>query len=159
MPTIVLNTSIAAPLERCFDLARSVEFHLASTPGSAEQVVGPIKSGLLGLGDEVTWRARHLGATRRLTSRIVAYQRPIHFRDSQVRGPFRSFDHDHEFLRMSAQTLMTDRFRFAAPFGPLGRLVERLILTRYLTRVLRERGRLLKAAAESEEWRKYLSAG
>ena len=158
MPIILLQTEIAAPAERCFDLARSIEFHLASTPGSREEVVGPIRSGLLGLGDEVTWRARHLGAWHRLTSRIVSYQRPTHFRDSQVRGPFRCFDHDHDFGSDpgdSTLTLMTDRFSFAAPFGLVGRLVERLILTRYLTRVLAERARLLKRAAESEEWRKY----
>jgi hypothetical protein len=38
---------------------------------------------------------------------------------------------------------MTDRVEFTAPFGLLGRLAERLVLRRYLQRLIRERGRFL----------------
>ena len=38
---------------------------------------------------------------------------------------------------------MTDRVEFRAPFGPLGRIVERLVLRRYLERLIAERGRFL----------------
>jgi hypothetical protein len=49
---------------------------------------------LIGLDEELTWEATHFGIRLRLTSRITAYRRPFHFRDSQVRGAFRRFDHD-----------------------------------------------------------------
>src|SRR6185503_1372882 len=93
MPIIELTIEIAATAERVFDLARSVEAHLASTASTGEQLVeGP--RGLLGLGDVVTWRARHLGVWQTLTSEITGYDRPRWFRDEMLRGAFARFAHD-----------------------------------------------------------------
>jgi hypothetical protein len=47
-------------------------------------------------------------------------------------------------------TEMVDDFRFAAPIPVLGRLVEILVLRRYIQRLLRERNTVLKDLAESE---------
>jgi hypothetical protein len=52
-------------------------------------------------------------------------------------------------------TEMKDKLRFAAPPPLLGRVIEPL-LGSYLRKFLRERNRILKEVAESEEWRKYL---
>ena len=62
MPRIVLHTSIAAPIERCFDLARSIDLHMASTDWSGERAVAGVTSGLIGPGQEVTWRGRHFAS-------------------------------------------------------------------------------------------------
>lgn len=149
MPRIELTTLIAAPRERCFDLARSVDLHLKSTAATGERAVAGKTTGLLELGEEVTWRARHFGVWQRLTSRITAYDRPAHFRDSMVRGAFAPFHHDHFFdPTREGHTAMRDVLEFSAPLGPLGRLAERAVLTRYLARFLVERNRCLKAEAE-----------
>jgi ligand-binding SRPBCC domain-containing protein len=97
MPTIRLTTHIAAPVARCFDLARSVDAHVASTSDSGEEAIGGVTTGLLGLGDQVTWRARHLGVRQTLTGRISMYDRPRHFRDTMVRGAFSRLYNDHTF--------------------------------------------------------------
>jgi len=156
MPRIELTLHIEAPPERCFDLSRSVEAHLHSTSRSGERAVGGVTSGLLGLGDEVTWEARHLGVRQRLTSRITRFDRPHHFRDSMVRGAFARFDHDHFFEATATGTLVRDLFDFAAPLGPLGWAAERLVLTAYMTRFLTERNEDLKRLAESEAWRGFV---
>src|SRR4029077_18062390 len=88
MPRIELVTHIAGPCERCFDLARSVEVHIRSTASTGERAIAGRTSGLMELGDEVTWQARHFGFQQTLTSRITAFDRPWHFRDSMVRGAF-----------------------------------------------------------------------
>ena len=75
-----------------------------------------------------------------------------------TRGPFRRFDHDHYFAPEDAGTRMTDVFDYAAPLGPLGRLAERLFLTRYLRLFLAERNQAIKRAAESDQWRDLLAA-
>jgi hypothetical protein len=51
---------------------------------------------------------------------------------------------------------MRDHFEFRAPLGPLGHLAEWLFLTRHMRRFLEERARILKRAAESEEWRRFV---
>lgn len=157
MPRIHISLVAAAPIERCFDLARSIDLHVASTAGTAERAIAGVTSGLIGLSEEVTWEARHFGLRQRLTSRITAFERPAFFRDSQVRGAFRRFDHDHRFERIDAGTRMIDVFDYDAPWGALGWLVERVVLTRYMTRFLRARLDVVKAVAESERWREYLS--
>ncbi len=157
MPRIELITPIAAPPERCFDVARSVDVHVRSTAATGERAVAGTTAGLLGLGDEVTWRARHLGVWQTLSSRIAAYVRPRHFRDTMVRGAFKRFTHDHYFDDDGAGgTVMRDVLEYAAPLGPLGWLAEHLFLTAYLQRFLDARNRELKAVAESEEWRQFI---
>ena len=149
MATIRLSTDIAAGPACCFDLARSVEAHLESTGATGERAVAGVTSGLLELGDEVTWRARHFGIVQEFTSRITAFDRPRHFRDQMVRGAFRRVVHDHHFEALPAGTRMVDVFDFAAPWGVLGRLAERWFLTAYLTRFLETRAAVLKRLAEA----------
>jgi len=158
MPRVILTTHIRAPSERCFDLARSVELHVQSTAGTGEAAIAGRTSGLLELGDEVTWRARHFGIAMKLTSRIVGYERPGYFRDSMVRGPFARLDHDHHFAEDGrGGTVMRDVLDFAAPLGPLGRIVARVALTRHLRRLLVARNRVIKAVAESDAWRAFVA--
>lgn len=158
MTRIELTTRIVAPRELCFDLARSVELHTRSTARSGEVAVGGRTTGLLVLGDEVTWRAKHFGVSQTLTSRITAYDRPIYFRDSMVRGAFAYLHHDHHFLESGNETDMRDVFEFGAPLGVLGWLAERLVLHSYLLRLLEERNREIKAVAESDIWRQFVPA-
>jgi ligand-binding SRPBCC domain-containing protein len=154
---IELSTRIRAPRERCFDLARSVELHTESTASTGETAVAGRTRGLLGAGDEVTWRARHFGVWQTLTSRITAYERPAFFRDSMVRRAFARLEHDHRFADDGAGgTIMDDVFEFAAPGGVAGRLVERLVLRRHLWRLLVARNAAIKTAAESDAWRRYV---
>ena len=175
METLEEITVIAAPVERCFDLARSVEAHLAGNVHWGEQAVaaGGVTAGLVGLGQRVAWRARHFGVRWTLESEITAMERPAYFRDAMVRGPFARMEHEHFFRAVDARpsarrdlrvarapgglphTEMRDVFRFAAPLGPLGRVAEWVVLRRYMERLLRERCEAIREIAESDAWRGY----
>ena len=157
MPTLHLSLHIAAPVERCFDLSRSIDLHKHSLGRSDERAVAGVRSGLIGLDESVTWEATHFGIRQRLTSRITAYDRPRYFRDSMVSGAFARFDHDHFFEMDGGGTLARDVFNFDAPFGILGRLAEMAFLTRYVHRLLSDRSLTIKRVAESDEWRAYLA--
>lgn len=115
-------------------------------------------TGLLALGDRVTWEARHFGVRQRLTSEITAFTRPGHFRDSQVSGVFAWFHHDHRFEASGSGTLLTDEFAYRAPLGILGRLADHLFLTAYMRRFLSRRLQLLGQALETDQWRQFLPA-
>ncbi len=158
MPVLRLTTTIHAPASRCFDLARSVDLHTRSTAATGEHIVAGVQRGLMGPGDQVTWRARHFGVWQELTSRITAFDRPRHFRDSMVRGAFARFDHDHVFDALADdRTDMHDIFDFTSPLGPLGRIADALVLTRHLRRFLAARNHVLKQIAESDEWQALLA--
>jgi len=159
MVTLEERTVIRAPIERCFDLARSVEAHLAGNIhwGESAVALAGVTSGLLRLGERVTWRARHFGVRRQLTSEITAMDRPAYFQDVMIRGAFQSMTHDHYFRSLSPEEVeMRDVFRFAAPLGILGRLVELAALRRYMHKLLRERNAVIREIAESSAWRQYL---
>ncbi len=108
-------------------------------------------TGRIGLGEEVTWSARHFWLRQSLTVRITEFTLPTHFRDTQVDGAFRRFDHDHFFEKISnGTTLMRDRFDYESPFGWLGKVVDQLFLERYMRAFLLRRNKIVKAAAEME---------
>jgi ligand-binding SRPBCC domain-containing protein len=152
---LVEVTVIQAPIERCFDLARSVEVHLAGNVHWGEQAVAihsgvaGVTSGLVGLAQRVTWRAKHFGVWHTLTSEITAMDRPAYFQDTMIHGPFRSMQHDHFFRSLSPNsTEMKDDFYFAAPLPILGRVAEIAFLRRYMRTLLRERNEVLSRAAQ-----------
>jgi ligand-binding SRPBCC domain-containing protein len=152
-------TVIAAPIARCFDLARSVEVHLAGNThfGEAAIAAGGVTSGLLSIGQRVTWQARHFWVRQKLTSEITAMQPPLYFQDKMISGAFQSMEHDHFFRALSPErTEMKDVFRFAAPIPLLGRIAEVLVLRDYMRTLLRERNAVIKEIAESGRWRNYL---
>jgi ligand-binding SRPBCC domain-containing protein len=148
MATIEIETHVDATPERCFDLARDLDLHLRSMQQTRERAVGGRTSGMIGPNEEVTWEGRHFGILHRHTSRITRYDRPRHFRDSMVRGRFARFEHDHFFEPLDGGTLMRDVVAFASPCGPLGRLVDGVLLARYLTRLIVRRNAAIKREAE-----------
>lgn len=156
MPVLELTTEIHAPAARCFDLARSVELHAQSTAQTGERAVAGVTRGLLGPDDQVTWRARHFGVWQQLTSRITAFDRPHHFRDTMVCGAFTRFDHDHFFSEHAGVTTMRDVFDYTSPLGPLGRLAD-ILLAPYMRRFLAARAAELRRVAESDEWRAFVA--
>ncbi len=155
MPEIKLTTHIKAPPERVFDLARSIDAHTSSTEQTGERAVAGRTSGMIELGESVTWEARHLGVKQQLTVEITGFDRPHRFEDQMTKGAFASMRHVHQFQPTDEGTLMTDEFHFSAPLGILGRIAEQLFLTRYMTSFLTTRNQALKEMAESEQWRHY----
>ena len=156
MPVIELATSIAAPIERVFDLARSIDLHTNSVSSTGERAVGGVTSGLIGPGEEVTWRARHFGIWQSLTVRITEFERPRHFADVMRRGAFRRMEHHHYFEVARDGTIMRDVFSFQSPLGVLGRAADRLLLSRYMRSFLIARNRVIKATAESDSWKRFV---
>jgi ligand-binding SRPBCC domain-containing protein len=156
MPTILLTTKINAPIKRCFDLSRSIDLHKLSTSKTNEKAVAGVTTGLIGLFESVTWRAKHFGIYQILETKITAFISPEYFESSMVRGAFKSIFHKHIFEESNGKTIMKDDFSFEAPFGFAGRLFSKLILFNYMKRLLEERNLLIKQVAESEQWKEFL---
>ena len=153
---------VQAPLQRTFDLARSIDVHLLGNTHFGEQATAGTRTGLIGPGGTVTWRARHFGVRQYLTSAITAWEAPVYFQDTMLRGAFKSMQHDHYFTKLPVrageppQTEMRDVFRFAAPLGPLGLIAERLLLAPYMSAFLRERNATIQQVAANGEWQRYI---
>lgn len=143
-----MTTWIGARPEAVFDLARSVDAHRDSMAKSGERAVRGVTEGLIGLGEEVTWQARHFGVTFEMTSRITGYDRPHMFVDEQVDGPFKTWWHQHTFSSEAKGTLMIDTIRYRPPMGVFGSIVDGLILRRYMTGLIAARNQFIKETLE-----------
>lgn len=151
MPIIELHNDIAADRTLVFDLSRSIDLHKISTQHTHEEAIAGRTSGLIEEGEWVTWRAKHLGFYRELTSQIREMNAPNSFVDVQKKGPFHSFEHHHIFEETEGGTHMVDVFNYRSPLGILGRLADRLFLKKYMTKLLLRRNETIKQFAESGE--------
>ena len=143
-------------MERCFRLATSIELHLASATATEEKAISGVTSGLIGEGQTVQWQGRHFGRVRTHTSKIDGWRPYSYFREVMVEGSFARFEHEHHFAVMDDGTRMRDEIRFTAPYGMLGQMAEKMVIRPHLIEMLKQRNALIKRAAESDEWRKYL---
>ena len=148
MPLIYYEIVIQAPMKVCFDLARNVEIHQETTLQTDEKAVGGVTSGLLEVGDSVTWEGVHFGVKQRLTSQIIAMDAPHRFVDRMVKGAFHSFTHTHTFIEKEKGTMMVDEFDYKSPLGILGNLADKLFLEKYMQRFIEIRAHGLKRIAE-----------
>ena len=157
MPKIELKTEINANIELVFDLSRSIDLHKISTEKTNETAIAGKTSGLIELGESVTWRAKHFGIYQKLTSKITEYNRPNYFTDEMISGAFDRFKHEHHFENINGKILMMDIFDYKSPLGILGKLADTMFLKKYMTKLLSERNRIVKKFAESDKWKQVLT--
>jgi ligand-binding SRPBCC domain-containing protein len=147
---VITEIEIAAPIQLCFQLAGDIDIHTQTVwKHTKEQAIAGVTSGPIGEGQTVTFEATHFGVRQRLTSLITQFDEPILFVDEMQKGAFKSLRHIHEFKEHKDYTIMKDTLYFEAPYGPIGWLVERFILRRYMRKFLEYRNIELKRIAES----------
>ena len=157
MTTVRCEVRVRAPAGRCFDLARSVDLHVDSSTGISARAVGGRTSGLSGEGDATTWSARFFGVRFAMTTRIENLAPPERFGDRLARGLLRQFAHVYRFeATPDGGCSMSDELTVEAPFGPLGRMMERIYLARRMRGLMRQRLGHIKRVAEGDDWRRYL---
>lgn len=57
------------------------------------------------------------------------------FVDSQTRGPYRAWWHEHRFIADGQRTIMEDRVYYAVPLGLLGKIANRFLVSPMLKRI------------------------
>jgi ligand-binding SRPBCC domain-containing protein len=77
-------------------------------------------------GLTLDYRLRALGVPMRWRSEIAEYDPPFGFRDVQVAGPYRLWDHRHRFWEEGAGTAIEDLVLYELPLGPIGLVANRL---------------------------------
>ncbi|WP_299063652.1 SRPBCC family protein [uncultured Polaribacter sp.] len=157
MPRIELNTLINIDdIDVVFDLIRSIDLHKISTKNSKEEAIAGKTFGLISLNETVTWRAKHLGFTQKLTSIITDCSAPTFFADEMVKGAFKSFRHEHYLEKQQNKVMLKDFFEYQSPLGVLGKLADFLFLKKYMKNFLVERNKVIRDYAESQKWKSIL---
>jgi ligand-binding SRPBCC domain-containing protein len=156
MTRIHITTFIAAPIERVFNLSRSITLHKISAAHTNEKAIAGVTSGLINKDETVTWQAKHLFKTRQHTSKITDLQSPDSFTDEMIKGDFKSFKHQHHFKQIENGTIMIDIVDFESPCGSLGKFFNAVYLKKYVEKFLIKRNDIIKHYAETEKWKVIL---
>jgi ligand-binding SRPBCC domain-containing protein len=83
-------------------------------------------------GLTIDYTVQVLGMPTRWRSLIGEYDPPHAFRDVQVIGPYRRWDHRHRFRSARGGTVIEDFVEYELPLGPLGLLLHGLVVRRQL---------------------------
>ncbi|MEP7238945.1 MAG: SRPBCC family protein [Ferruginibacter sp.] len=157
MAKIHLTSFIAAPIERVFDLSRSINLHQISTASTNEKAIDGVMTGLINKNETVTWQAQHLLKARQFTSKITEMRSPDFFIDEMIKGDFTSFHHEHHFKAAENGTIMIDIVNFETPYGKIGKIANSIFLKSYLQNFLLKRNEVIKEYAETQKWKTILN--
>jgi len=103
-------------------------------------------------GLEIDYRVRPLlGVPMRWRSRITDYDPPHGFRDVQLRGPYRTWDHRHTFERVGDSTRVIDEIEYSLPFGPLGEIAHAAVVRGQLEEIFRHRSRTIRSVFATQQ--------
>ncbi len=150
MPLIRATTLIHALIEPCFRASLSIDVEAAAEPGQKLRAVAGVTSGIIGLGETVTWRMRQYGLWITHTTLISEHQPPTYFQDRMLRGLFASFVHDHYFRAISpTETEMRDDLRFRMPLSLGGPITDLLFVRRRMATMLAKRNATIKRVVQS----------
>lgn len=156
MPNIHLTSFIAAPIERVFDLSRSINLHQISTASTNEKAIAGVMHGLINKNETVTWQAKHLFKNRQFTTKVTAMQSPDFFTDEMIKGDFKTFNHEHYFKAVENGTIVIDKINFESPYGIIGKMANSIFLISYLEKLLTKRNAVIKDYAETQKWKAIL---
>jgi len=94
-------------------------------------------------GSLIEYRLRMHGIPMRWISEITEWEQPRRFVDTQVRGPYSLWRHQHTFVAERGGTRIDDEVEYTLPFGALGRIVHALLVRRDVESIFAFRQRRL----------------
>ena len=154
MTTLNLLTTIKAPKNVVFDLARNIDVHQNSASSTHEKAIDGTTSGLININETVTWRGRHFGLYLTHKSQITTMNLYDNFVDEMQAGHFKSFRHEHIFHYQNETTTMIDKLQYETPFFVFGQIFDFLFLKKHLNKFLLQRNQVLKSLAEKQPFDK-----
>ncbi len=125
------TAKLDAPLDEVFAFFSRPENLGSMTPaGMAFRILGDV--GPMQAGASIDYRIRLGALPLRWQTTIERFSPSSLFIDSQARGPYSSWWHEHRFRAEGDHTVMEDRVYYALPFGWLGRIAHAAIVSRTL---------------------------
>ena len=120
---------------------------ISPLPSQSDWSASPHAAGV-GSVIETSFRLFPFLSTRALwIARITEFEWNHYFADMQRKGPFKRWDHHHEFVAEARNgangTLVCDLIEYEVGFGPLGALANALFIERQIRRTFAERQRAL----------------
>lgn len=98
----------------------------------------------MGEGTLITYRLKLHGLPVKWRSRIDTWIPGSMFRDTQIQGPYRRWEHEHRFIPLSGGTLIKDSVKYELPFGRAGEVLAGHIVARDVGRIFSYRRKVIE---------------
>jgi ligand-binding SRPBCC domain-containing protein len=157
MPKIHITSFMNAPVDRVFNLSRSLTLSKLAFKSGKEQLLSSSSSNLVGAGETITLRAKHLGKTREITARVTDLALPDGYTEEQIKGDLKSFRHEYHFKKVDNGTIMIDLVEYEGPRDFPGSIVGKFFLKSYFEKMVKKKNELIRQYAESEKWKAVLT--
>ena len=144
MYTFERATLIKAPVDEVFEFFEDPRNLSKITPKGMIFDITDIDELPVRSGFRIEYSIRVMGIPVKWVTQIPIYEPPDRFVDSQEKGPYKSWLHEHTFEDRGGQTLMTDRVQYELPFGILGKVAHSLLVSRQLRDIFDYRGRKIR---------------
>jgi uncharacterized protein len=136
---------IRRPLEEVFSFFSDAKNLERITPDFLRFRITAVSTPQIGPGTLLDTRLNLHGVPVRWRTRIEEWSPPHRFVDIQLRGPYASWHHTHEFESVPEGTLVRDRVRYRLPLGVLGEWLGGALATRDVDRIFAHRRERLEA--------------
>lgn len=137
------ETVLPVPLEELFPFFSNAANLQRITPDKLQfRILSPHPI-TMKTGARIDYIIKLLGIPFKWQTEITEWEPPFRFRDVQLRGPFKLWDHTHHFQAESEATRMIDEVRYQLPFAPLAPLVHRLFVQRQIRHIFAWRKEVL----------------
>ncbi len=157
MAKIHVTTFVKAPAKRVYDLSRSVNlFQISSSTTFINFLEGPI-SGLINENDKVVYQAKHFKRSRDLTLKIISVNIPDQITIQLLMKGFINFQHNLYFKAIKNGSFIIDVIEYETSFGLIGKLLDKIFIKNYISKLLLHRNEIIKQYAETAKWKEILT--
>lgn len=143
--TLIRSTILPGTLAEVFAFFKDPRNLEALTPPWLHFQVLQATTATVRAGTRIRYRLRLHGIPLSWESEITEFVDQSHFVDEQVHGPYTYWHHRHAFRAVPGGVEMRDEVRYRLPFGPLGRLVQWLVVRHQLEAIFAYRASAIAA--------------
>jgi ligand-binding SRPBCC domain-containing protein len=86
-------------------------------------------------GTLIDYRLALFGVPMKWRTKIEVWEPEVRFVDTQLKGPYKLWHHEHLFRDVPGGTEMTDHLRYQVGFGPFGEVARVLFVTRTVEKI------------------------
>ena len=113
------------------------------TPSNLSFKIEKVSTPKIGKGTLIDYRLKIRGVPVKWRTEISVWEPGKYFVDQQLLGPYKLWHHTHDFKKMGAGTLMTDRVRYRSPMGFLGWLVAGALVKKEISGIFNHRRKVI----------------
>lgn len=143
--TFSLETFVPRPQEEVFAFfSRAENLEKITPPKLRFKILTPL-SITMQEGALIDYRIRLLGLPFKWRTEITLWEPPFRFRDVQLSGPYRKWEHTHSFEAADGGTRMRDEVHYQIPLDLLSPLTNRFFIRKQIADIFEHRKDALDA--------------